>query len=156
MPHKKSIQFREKEFRRLGRGHSDMRNRGYHMLITLLYLVSVSTLRAGQVTRSGEQDPPTFTGPSRQICRFAGPFLHIVSKVAEPEGLLVRVSPPAKGRYFEGAPIAVHVNASTRVDGSRACLSEEGFIDVAFLCPGGRYRATDGTLWKSEIGRAHV
>ncbi len=149
MPQRKSIQFREKEFRRSERAHPDMRNRGFRMLIALLYLVAVSNRGAGQVTRSGGQDPPTFTGPSRQICRFAGPFLHIASKVAEPEGLLVRVSPPAKSRYSEGAPIAVHVNASTRVDGSRACLSEEGFIDVAFLCPGGQYKAADGALWKS-------
>ena len=81
-------------------------------------------------------------------CRHPGGG-EIASKTAEPDGLLVRVSPPAKARYSEGAPIAVHVNASTRVDGSRACLSDQGFIDVSFLCPGGQYKGTDGSLWKS-------
>ncbi|HZO51485.1 MAG TPA: hypothetical protein VFB63_02150 [Bryobacteraceae bacterium] len=48
----------------------------------------------------------------------------------------VRVSLPAKGRYPNGAPIAVHITAASRsLETSRACLSEQGFIDVAYLCP---------------------
>jgi hypothetical protein len=35
------------------------------------------------------------------------------------------------------------------VTGSRACLSERGFIDVGFLCPGEEYRDAGGTIWKS-------
>jgi hypothetical protein len=119
------------------------------VFVMLLILVALLQQGAAQVTESGAQDPPTFNGPSRLICPFAGLFLHVASKSAGPEGLLVRVSPPAKARYSEGAPIAVHVNAATRVDGSRACLSEQGFIDVSFLCPGGQYQATDGTIRKS-------
>jgi hypothetical protein len=41
------------------------------------------------------------------------------------------------------------IAARPSVSGSRACLSERGFIDVGFLCPGGEYRAGSGTLWKS-------
>src|SRR5215831_17091787 len=97
------------------------------LVVTLLPEATAQVTLPGRQHPPGGQDPPNFTGPSRLICPFAGPFLHIASKAAEPDGLLVRVSPPAKARYSEGAPIAVHVNASTRVDGSRACLSDQGF-----------------------------
>jgi len=59
------------------------------------------------------------------------------------------VSPPEKTRYPEGAPVAVHMNPGTNVSGSAACLSEQGFIDVGFLCPGGEYRQPDGRVWRS-------
>jgi hypothetical protein len=39
--------------------------------------------------------------------------------------------------------------ATPSVSGSLACLSEQGFVDVGFLCPGGQYTAPDGTVWKS-------
>jgi hypothetical protein len=39
--------------------------------------------------------------------------------------------------------------AQPRVDWSIACFSEQGFIDVGFLCPGGQYKAPDGTTWQS-------
>jgi hypothetical protein len=98
------------------------------------------------------QDPPDtshFT-PGKFPCEFKGPFLHIPSRAAGSEGLLVRLSVPAAARYPKGAPIAVHMFASRpSVSGSLACLSEEGFIDVGFLCPGTEYRALDGTVWKS-------
>jgi hypothetical protein len=62
----------------------------------------------------------------------------------------VRVSPPGFARYSKGAPIAVHMIASRpSVSVSFACLSEQGFIDVGFLCPGGQFRDADGTVWKS-------
>jgi hypothetical protein len=41
------------------------------------------------------------------------------------------------------------IAARPSVSGSRACLSEQGFVDVGFLCPGGEYRDPSGTLWKS-------
>jgi pimeloyl-ACP methyl ester carboxylesterase len=57
---------------------------------------------------------------------------------------------PSKGRYPKGAPIAVHMlSAIPRVNGSIACLSEQGFIDVGFLCPGAQYKSPDGTIRKS-------
>ena len=43
-----------------------------------------------------------------------GLFLRIQSKTANPEGLIVRVSPPSKGRYSEGAPVAVHMVSAVR------------------------------------------
>jgi hypothetical protein len=77
-------------------------------------------------------------------------LVQVPSKSAGTEGLLVRISPPARGRYTQGAPIAVHMIANRpNVTGSRACLSERGFIDVGFLCPGEEYRDVGGTLWKS-------
>ena len=65
----------------------------------------------------------------------------------------MRISLPSKGRYPEGAPIAVHMlSAIPRVNGSIACLSEQGFIDVGFLCPGAQYKSPDGTIRKSGDG----
>src|SRR5260370_21999592 len=82
--------------------------------------------------QTGPQDPPVVTSlPARSSgtgggCKFDGPFLYVNSKPAGPQGLLVRISPPSKGRYPEGAPIAVHMlSAIPRVNGSIACLSEE-------------------------------
>src|SRR5689334_20334039 len=83
------------------------------------------------------QDPPDSSRfrPGKPACEFRGPFLHIPSPSAGTEGLLVRVSPPGFARYSKGAPIAVHMFASRpSVSGSPACLSEQGFIDIGFLC----------------------
>jgi len=97
-----------------------------------------------------QEPPPLNRVAPADTCSFAGPLLHIPSKVAGNEGVLVRVSPPARGRYPQGAPIAVHmIAARPNVSGSRACLSERGFVDVGFLCPGGEYRDGSGALWKS-------
>jgi hypothetical protein len=107
---------------------------------------------AAQNVQLSSQDPPVapFGPPSNPRCSFNGPFLHIASAAAGTEGLLLRVSPPRRGRYSKGAPIAVHMLASwPSVSGSEACLSEQGFIDVGFLCPGRQYREADGTVWKS-------
>ena len=90
--------------------------------------------------------PPALLLPS--VCSFGGSLLHIPSKAAGSEGLLVRVSPPGRARYLKGAPVVVHVSP-TNVSGSFACLSEQGFIDVGFLCPGNEYRQPDGTVWRS-------
>jgi len=121
----------------------------------LLSAWAVSATASPQDSR-GPQDPPVLTGtPERSRgtgggCTFQGPFLHIPSKTGGAEGLLVRVSPPAKPRYESGAPVAVHViSALPNVTGSIACLSEQGFVDVGFLCPGVQYRAPDGIVMKS-------
>ena len=97
------------------------------------------------------QEPPVPNRtPPANTCSFSGPLEHIPSKSGGNEGLLVRISPPARGRYPQGAPIAVHmIAARPSVSGSRACLSERGFVDIGFLCPGGEYRDSSGTLWKS-------
>jgi hypothetical protein len=69
----------------------------------------------------------------------------------------VRVSPPAVARYSQGAPIAVHMFAARpSVSGSLACLSEQGFIDVGFLCPGEQHLDSDGTVWKSGGSPNHA
>jgi hypothetical protein len=41
------------------------------------------------------------------------------------------------------------IAAAPSVRGSMGCMSEQGFIDVGFLCPGAQYVAPDGTIWKS-------
>ena len=115
-----------------------------------LVAVLLSPLAARSV-QDPLQDPPvpTRTAPAN-TCSFGGPLVHVPSKSGGNEGLLVRVSPPVRGRYPQGAPIAVHmIAARPSVSGSRACLSEQGFVDVGFLCPGGEYRDLSGTVWKS-------
>jgi hypothetical protein len=88
--------------------------------------------------------------PAGTNCGYSGTtFLRLASKTGGSEGLVVRVSPPEKARYPAGAPVVVHMWPDGGVGGSVACLSEHGFIDVAFLCPGGDYRAADGTVWRS-------
>lgn len=117
--------------------------------------VLLIAIGGGQETR-GPQDPPTVVAtPERSRgtgggCTFHGPFVRVPSEVAGADGLLVRVSPPAKPRFAAGAPVAVHViSALPRVDGSIACLAEQGFVDVGFLCPGAQYRDPDGVVMKS-------
>ena len=108
---------------------------------------------AAQNARPSGQEPPIAPPPALNFCGFTGPFLHIASRSAGSEGLVVRVSPPARARYPKGAPIVVHMFAATpSVSGSLACLNEQGFVDVGFLCPGGQYTAPDGTVWKSGGG----
>jgi hypothetical protein len=107
-------------------------------------------------TTTGLQDPPIWRStPTRSRgtgggCSFAGILVRIPSKSAGTEGLVVRLSPPAQGRFPKGAPVAVHMlSAIPSVGGSIACLSEQGFIDIAFLAPGAQYKAADGTIVRS-------
>jgi hypothetical protein len=125
------------------------------LMLLIIWGNCFSPLARSQM-QTGPQDPPVVTSlPARASgtgggCKFDGPFLYVNSKPAGPQGLLVRISPPSKGRYPEGAPIAVHMlSAIPRVNGSIACLSEQGFIDVGFLCPGAQYKSPDGTILKS-------
>jgi hypothetical protein len=123
--------------------------------VALTFLLAIASLaqkdQPAIAAQAAAQDPPQPPDlPPSNTCSFDGPFLHIPSKAAGSEGLLVRVSPPAISRYPQGAPIVVHMFASRpSVRGSSACLSEQGFIDVGFLCPGRQYRISDGTVWKS-------
>ena len=120
-------------------------------LIWAIGLGLVAALISRGAAQTGLQNPPELNRPPAAIgCSFTGPLVHVPSKSAGAEGLLVRISPPARGRYPEGAPIAVHMNANRpNVTGSRACLSERGFVDIGFLCPGEEYRDAGGALWKS-------
>ena len=126
-------------------------------LLSMIVLGSACFLPlARSQNQPGPQDPPVVTSvPERAHgtgggCTFTGPFIYVHSDPAGAQGLLVRISLPSKGRYAEGAPIAVHMlSAIPRVNGSIACLSEQGFIDVGFLCPGAQYKTSDGTILKS-------
>jgi len=114
----------------------------------LVLLVAMKT--GGTSMAAGPQDPPPYNGPPGVPCAFTGPLVHVPSGGAGTEGLLVRISPPVTPRYPEGAPIAVHMLAAApTVAGSIACLSEQGFVDVGFLCPGEEYRAPDGAVARS-------
>ena len=119
-------------------------------LAALVYAFALPPV-AAQQPESNAQQPPMLGPPvpNPNACSLGGPFVRIPSRNAGPEGLLVRVSPPASGRYREGAPIAVQVLAVPGVSQSRGCLSEQGFIEIGFLCPGGQYEAPDGTVWRS-------
>jgi pimeloyl-ACP methyl ester carboxylesterase len=122
------------------------------LLSVVVWLCFVSALpgSAAQDPRPSGQEPPIAPPPSLNFCNFSGPFVRIASAGAGSEGLVVRVSPPSSVRYPRGAPIVVHMfSATPSVSGSLACLSEQGFVDVGFLCPGGQYTESDGTVWKS-------
>jgi hypothetical protein len=41
------------------------------------------------------------------------------------------------------------LSAIPQVDGSIACFSEQGFVDVGFLCPGGKFKDKDGNVRES-------
>jgi len=130
-------------------GHQLVAKRNRRIGILLFFVLSLPSVMA-QNPQASAQDPPTPQRPSTaDDCIFGGPFLHIPSRVAGNGGLLVRVSPPEKARYPEGAPVVVHMSPRPSVSGSHACLSEQGLIDVGFLCPGAEYRQPDGTVWRS-------
>lgn len=125
------------------------------VIVLLVLLVAILSRVEAQDSKNASQVPPGLVaGPARANCHLSGPLLHIPSRAAGPEGLLVRVSSPRRGRYLNGAPIAVQMLAAApSVDGSNVCFTEQGFIDIGFLCPGGQYQAPDGTVWKSGKGR---
>src|SRR5215216_1261940 len=80
------------------------------------------------------QEPPIRTaGRPAPNCELRGPLIRIPSRSA-PDGVQVRVSPPAIARYPEGAPIIVHSASAPSVD-RVGCVSGQGFIEVGFQCP---------------------
>ena len=107
-----------------------------HIVVVTLCLVAALPRAAAQNPDPAGQYPPPPPIPPRIESPCSGQMLRIPSKAAGAEGVRVRVSPPTKGRYAQGAPIVVHLNAP--IEGSRACLSEQGFIDVGYVCPRGR------------------
>jgi hypothetical protein len=69
-----------------------------------------------------------------------GPLVRVPSKFAGSEGVWVRVAPPSRPRYAEGAPVVVHVPGGLGAGGvgtAPARLGDFGFIDIALLFPGG-------------------
>ena len=113
------------------------------VISSVLFVVAAPQLATAQDRQSGAQDPPNLPGRAAGApeCKLDGALVHIPSRVAGPQGLLVRVAPPAKGRYSTGAPIIVHATPVPGTDTSRACLKEHGFIEIGFLCPGGQDRS---------------
>jgi hypothetical protein len=123
---------------------------GREIGMALFFLVLLPCVVAQSPQNTMQDPPPTRFLSRTPFCSFNGPLIHIPSASAGTEGLLVRVSLPAVARYSKGAPIAVHMSAlPSSVGLSFACFTEQGFIDVGFLCPGGQFRDTDGTVWKS-------
>ncbi len=129
--------------------------------LVCLSFMSVLLGSAAQNPGPSGQEPTIAPPPSLNFCTFSGPFVRIASAGAGSEGLVVRVSPPSSVRYLRGAPIVVHMfSATPSVSGSLACLSEQRFVDVGFLCPGGRYTESDGTVSRSggrgPVDQAHA
>ena len=121
------------------------------LVVCVLALVDASTHVAAQVKSANQEPPARDPGVRAVACKLAGSVAYIPSKVAGPEGLAVRISPPTKSRYPDGAPIAVQVTAAPALDQARVCLNESGFVDVGFQCPGGGARPVGG--WEESGGR---
>ena len=84
--------------------------------------------------------PPRVQPAGARGARLEGPIVRIPSKYAGPEGVWLRVAPPEKPRFADGAPVVVHVPGGFTAGGvgtAPARLGEFGFIDIVFLFPGG-------------------
>jgi hypothetical protein len=101
---------------------------------------------------SGDAQGPPPRGPRTPVetCALHGPLAHVRS-AATPAGVPVRMSPPTEARYADGAPIAVQVTPVPSLDEARACLKDEGFVDVGFHCPGDGVQAAGG--WERSGGK---
>lgn len=79
--------------------------------------------------------------------------MRIPSPAAGADGLVVRVIKPEKPRFEAGAPLVVHVPGGFSrgsVDRTPMRLDRFGFIELAFLFPGGESTPqADGRVWKS-------
>jgi hypothetical protein len=78
--------------------------------------------------------------PGARGVMLEGPIVRLPSMAAGTEGLWVRISPPLRPRYAEGAPVVVHVPGGLGPGGvasAQVRLGHFGFVDVAFLFPGG-------------------
>ena len=72
--------------------------------------------------------------------RLEGPLVRIPSAAAGSEGIWVRIAAPARPRYTQGAPVVIHVPGGLGPGGVGSLqtrLGDFGFIDIAFLFPGG-------------------
>jgi hypothetical protein len=121
------------------------------LVIWFLVLAHSSIHLAAQVTSANQEPPSQAPGVRAVACKLGGSVAYIPSKGAGPEGLAVRISPPTKPRYPDGAPIAVQVTPAPALDEARICLKENGFVDVGFQCPGGGARTVGG--WEESGGR---
>ena len=116
------------------------------LLICTIFLVQA----VAQLPTDTQAPPPRGPRPPVQTCKLEGPLVHVQSR-ATPSGVRVRLSPPTKARYRDGAPIAVNVTPVPTLDGARACLKDEGFVDVGFQCPGDGDQSAGG--WERGGGK---
>ena len=121
------------------------------LVIGFLVLADSSMQSAAQITSANQEPPSRAPAVPAAACQLGGSVAYIPSKGAGPEGLAVRISPPTKARYPDGAPIALQVTAMPRLDEARLCLKDSGFIDIGFRCPGGGARPAGG--WEESAGR---
>ncbi len=85
----------------------------------------------------GQPRPPA---PGARGERLEGPLVRVPSKFAGSEGVWVRVAPPSRPRYKDGAPVVVHVPGGMGPGGvgtAQVRLGDFGFVDIVFLFPGG-------------------
>ena len=102
-----------------------------HRLWAVLALSAIAALA---------QPPLRPPAPGARGAKLEGPLVRIPSKFAGTEGVWVRVAPPERPRYAEGAPVVVHVPGGLGPGGvgtAAARLGDFGFIDIVFLFPGG-------------------
>ena len=121
------------------------------VVVSVLALAHGSLPSAAQGTNTALDPPPRNARVPVETCKLGGSLVHIPSKATGPQGLPVRISPPTKPRYPEGAPIAVQVSPVPALDEARVCLKESGFVDIGFQCPGGGARPVGG--WGESGGR---
>ena len=124
------------------------------LVICVLALIHASTHSAAQVKSANQEPPARDPGVPAVGCKLGGSVAYIPSKGVGPEGLAVRISPPAKPRYPDGAPIAVqmtpdplvirHGCVSTRVASSTLVLSAREVKRVRLAV--GRRAAADRDL----------
>lgn len=103
--------------------------------------VIVSALALARPNLNAQAVNPAPPAPPRGA-RLEGPLVRIPSKAAGTQGIWVRIAPPQHPRYADGAPVIVHVPggfSAGEVDFSPAAapLHNAGFIELAFLFPGG-------------------
>lgn len=120
-------------------------------VIWFLVVAHSSMHSAAQATSAAQEPPSRAPRIAIETCKLGGSVAYIPSKAAGPEGLAVRISPPTKARYPDGAPIAVQVTPVPALDEARVCLKESGFVDVGFRCPGGGAQPAGG--WGESGGR---
>jgi hypothetical protein len=121
------------------------------VVVSVLALANGSLPSAAQGTNTALDPPPRNARVPVETCKLGGSLAHIPSKATGPQGLPVRISPPTKPRYPEGAPIALQVSPVPALDEARACLKDSGFVDIGFQCPGDGAQAAGG--WGESGGR---
>src|SRR5262245_4916234 len=77
----------------------------------------VAALISGVAAQTGLQDPPVLSRPpAATLCSYTGPLVHVPSKSAGTEGLLVRISPPARAVFTGSAYRRTYDRESTECD----------------------------------------